>query len=247
MKHIAVFLTVIGFCFSPLLNAEAQQRRSQQPSSAKIIGWTITIVEATQPEKIDSSTPTPSGNQKWLVLEVEMNVSNPPSFIPVKQIKVHDAGGVYPALAIADKAIPLFIFFKSGESAVFSDPSGKAYLGAGRQGKEVGLLSKVEKVSNMLLLFAVPSTAKSLYLQIGRGARIPVKLSVKEKDTAITQTPRLEAIQRSVSKPTQTYNGLEITILSADLVTKADNRECPPENVVITIAPLGGTPVARIA
>lgn len=163
-----------------LLNVDAQQQG--KPSSlAKETGWTISIIEATQHDKITSwdNAVTPE-NHKWLVLEVEIKVSKPPSFIAAKEIKVvDDAKGVYPVIAVADKAIPVFMKFKE-QTAAFSDAQNKVTLVVGKDEKanEVGMQSQVETVSEILLAFAVPSTAQTLYFQVAEGTR--TRINIKE-------------------------------------------------------------------
>ena len=174
---------IIGCCFLFLLKVHAQQQGKPSPL-AKETGWTILIIEATQPDKISSwdNAATPE-NHKWLVLEVEIKVSQPPSFIAARQIKVvDDAKGVYPVIAVADKAIPVFMKFKE-QTAAFSDAQNKVTLVVGKDEKanEVGMQSQVEKVSEILLAFAIPSTAQTLYFQVGDGARTRINVTEAKK------------------------------------------------------------------
>lgn len=183
MKFRTRFFTIIGFCFLFLLNVHAQQQG--KPSSlAKETGWTILIIEATQRDKISSwdNAATPE-NHKWLVLEVEIKVTKPPSFIAAKQIKVvDDAKGVYSVFAVADKAIPVFMKFKE-QTAAFSDAQNKITLVVGKdeEANEVGMQAQVERVSEILLAFAVPSTAQTLYLQVAEGARTRINVTAAKK------------------------------------------------------------------
>jgi hypothetical protein len=183
MSFRTLFFTPIGFCFLLSLNVAAQQQ--EKPSSlAKETGWTISIIEASLRDKISSwdNVATPA-NHKWLVLEVEIKVSKPPSFIPAKQVKVvDDAKGVYPVFAVADKAIPMFMNFKE-QTAGFRDAQNNVTLVVGKDEKtnEAGMQSQVEKVSEMLLAFAVPLTTPVLYLQLGEGPRTVIKITEAKK------------------------------------------------------------------
>lgn len=183
-NKIAFIVPIVVAGLTLLLNCGKAATSLIQNSEAKSpSGWLIKVVTVSQPATVNikdrssfggtlpEKATSPAANQSWVQVNVEMTPPSATTPLSAKQIKLMDGSNSYLALAMAsapDTGEPAFIYFK--------DSSGLAQLSADGQirwailnNKSTGDLEILfqkpgsEKVS---LLFAVPSSAKSLSLQI---------------------------------------------------------------------------------
>jgi hypothetical protein len=200
MKSRLRFVICIGTCLFLLLGIKAQpQNRQTEPSSKG--AWEITIVKASQPEKVNvlggmihGRSGAPPDNQRWLQLYVELTPPKPEESIAVKRIRVIDNSSVtYSALAIANvEDSPVFAFFEDIGRPDFSSRRSAGFGLSDKEGSMTAMVVKLDttgettlslpkkQAARMFILFAVPSNTEKVHFQIENEARIVVPLAQKK-------------------------------------------------------------------
>ena len=174
---VLVVLTVLGACGK---GTSGLVQNSEAKSSS---GWTMKISNATQPGTVkvkersvyggtqpekDEASPA---NQKWVLLSTEVTPPAGGASLPAKQIKLVDGANNYPALAIAgapDKGEPALLYLKDSAGLAQVNASGELVwaIMPNDKTREIDIVFQKAGAEKMFFLFAVPSAAKNLTLQI---------------------------------------------------------------------------------
>lgn len=155
-----------------------------QNSEAKSpAGWTMKVLDSSQPATVNikqrspfggtqpEKATSPAANQSWLQVTAELTPPGSTGGLPVKQIKLVDGNNSYPALAMTrapEKDVPSFVYFKDSAGLGQINAEGQlvwAVMNNQATG-ETEILFQKSGPEKVLFLFAVPSAAKSLTLQI---------------------------------------------------------------------------------
>lgn len=177
---VAALLVVVAFAAGCSKSAYSLIQNSEAKSSA---GWILKVLDSSQPAtvKIQARSPfggtqpeqatSPQANQSWLQVTAELTPPGSTSGLPVKQIKLVDGSNSYPALAMTrapEKGEPSFVYFKDSAGLAQINAEGQllwAIMNNQASG-ETELLFQKSGAEKVVFLFAVPSAAKSLNLQI---------------------------------------------------------------------------------
>lgn len=151
--------------------------------------WKVNIVQVSQPDTVkiksknfnEDDEPSPPG-KKWLTLAIELTPPSAEASLLIKQIKlVDESSGIQTPLSLAptqDAEVPKFTYFSDSFGV---DMIGRNQAGLGvvdKEGKlvwlytlnketnEVVLIIKKVEPQKMVLLFAIPASARNLSLQI---------------------------------------------------------------------------------
>lgn len=170
----ALSLTIVlGACGK---DANGLIRNSEAKSST---GWAMKVIDASQPGTVNIQTggtelekaEAPPANQKWVLLTAELTPGSDAPPFGVRQVKLVDgSANGYAALAMAgaaDKGSPSFVYFKDSPGLGQISWSGQILWVIMKHPVtgETIVFTKFggEKV---YFLFAVPSSAKNLTLQL---------------------------------------------------------------------------------
>jgi hypothetical protein len=174
------FIATVVFAAGCSNSASRLIQNSEAKSPA---GWTIKVLDSSQPATVNikerspfggtqpEKATSPTANQSWLQVTAELTPPGSTSALPVKQIKLVDGSNSYPALAMTrapEKGEPSFVYFKDSTGLAQINAEGQllwAIMNNQATG-ETELLFQKSGAEKVLFLFAVPSAAKSLTLQI---------------------------------------------------------------------------------
>lgn len=157
-----------------------------QNSEAKSAsGWNVKVIEASQPGTVNirarsafggtepEKAEAPPTNQKWVLLSTELTPPSGGAALPAKQVKLADGANAYEALGMTgapDKGSPAFVYFR--------DSAGLAQMGESAQilwvimknstTGETEIVFQKPGGEKIFFLFAVPSAAKNLTLQLSQ-------------------------------------------------------------------------------
>ncbi len=123
MKHRTILITAAIFCLIRLPSVEGQQQQKQSPPSTGA-GWVAKILKVTRPKSVtirkfkevevpppDERNESPSENQQWLVLSVELKAP-PESVIDTEEINIVDEeSAAYPAMGRDCCGRDIFVLF----------------------------------------------------------------------------------------------------------------------------------------
>lgn len=147
-----------------------------QNSEAKSAsGLRVKVIEESQPGTVNIYKQTdkaevPPANQKWIVLSTEMTPPRGGASLPAREIKLVDGANVYAALAMASgsEETPAFVYFTNPNGLIQMSASGNPLWSIDKNGttgeKEIKFPNA--DVKKVYLLFAVPTAAKNLSLQL---------------------------------------------------------------------------------
>jgi hypothetical protein len=169
-------LTVLSACGT---GTSGLVQNSEAKSSS---GWTIKVSNASQPATVKvkarsmyggtepEKDQAPPANQKWVLLSAELTPPAKVASLPVKQIKLVDGANNYPALAMAgaDKGEPALLYFKDSAGLAQVDASGQLVwaIMLNDNTREIDIVFQKAGAEKAFFLFAVPSAAKNLTLQL---------------------------------------------------------------------------------
>jgi hypothetical protein len=169
---------------------EAQQQWQQSPPSTES-RWVAKILKVTRSDSVtirkfreveipppDERKERPSENQQWLVLGVELKAP-PKSVIETEVIKlVDEESAIYPALARNCEESTFVLFAEMPAGLAIGTPNrkgiGDVILYLEPDTNKTRLAMESGSSSEVSFLFSVPVATKRLYLQIGKGAQVPM-------------------------------------------------------------------------
>lgn len=146
-------------------------------------GWSIKVLAASQPATINIKARSPLGgtepqkatspgaNESWVQLTVEMTPPATKTPLSARQINLAHGAGSYPAVAMAgvpEEGDPAFVYFKESSGLAQINEQGQL-LWAILNNKTTGdpeIIFQKDGGEQVILLFAVPASAKSLSLKI---------------------------------------------------------------------------------
>jgi hypothetical protein len=189
VKHRTVLIAVTLFCLIPSLTATAQQQKQSPPSIES--HWLAKILKVTRPDSVtirkpkeleipppDERNESPSEDQQWLVLGVELKAP-PKSIIETQEINlVDEESAMYPALARDCEENTFVLFAEMPLGLAIGTPNrkdpGDVILYLEPDTNKTRLAMESGSSSEVSFLFSIPVATKSLHLQIGKGAQVLV-------------------------------------------------------------------------
>ena len=189
MKHKSMLIAVTLFCLISSPAVAGPQDEKQSPLSIEP-PWVAKILKVSHPDSVrirkpkeveilppDEWNESPGENQKWLILGLELTAS-PESEMNTEEISlVDDASDVYPALG-RDWGQDIFVLFAETPAglAVGRGLGEVILFGRSPYTGKTKLATKSGRPSEIFFLFRIPIAAKSLYLRMGKGIKVPVPL-----------------------------------------------------------------------
>lgn len=182
---IAKFMIIPVLVVSTLLGAcgKGTSGLVQNSEAKSTSGWTIKVSNASQPGTVKvkarsmyggtepEKDQAPPADQKWVLLSTEVTPPAGGASLPVKQIKLVDGANNYPALAMAgapDKGEPALLYFKDAAGMAQVNASGQLLwaIMPNDKTREIDIVFQKPGAEKIFFLFAVPSAAKNLTLQL---------------------------------------------------------------------------------
>lgn len=198
MRIEFLFAAFLACCLSiqPALKVHPQANQTGEANQAL---WNVVIVRASQPTKVEvvggalyGRGGTPPAKHQWLQLHVQLTPPKAGHSVSLKNLAVVDESSVYQAQAIANvKPGPAFSFFGDATKRDFTgrtlagfgllDAQGDMSVAVVDAGGTRGMVMAMQKreAVGVLLLFAVPTAATTLYFTIEDGQRIPIRLPAR--------------------------------------------------------------------
>jgi hypothetical protein len=170
-------ITLLGACGK---GASGLVQNSDAKSSS---GWTMKVTEVSQPATVNvkarsmfggtepEKAEAPPASQKWVLMSADLTPPGAGSPLPVKQIKLVDGPNSYPALAMSgapDKGDPAFTYFKDSPGLAQMGASGQILwvITRNQNTGDTEIVFQKDGGEKLFFLFAVPSAAKNLTLQL---------------------------------------------------------------------------------
>jgi hypothetical protein len=179
----AKFITTVSLLTALAACGTGTSGLVQNSEAKSSSGWTMKISNATQPGTVKvkarsiyggtelEKDQAPAANQKWVLLNTEVTPPAGGGSLPAKQIKLVDGANNYPALAIAgapDKGEPALLYFKDSAGLAQVNASGQLLwaIMPNDNTREIDIVFQKAGAEKIFFLFAVPSAAKNLTLQL---------------------------------------------------------------------------------